>query len=88
MASHLTLEERDRIAQRKCQGVGQNMIAEALNRSPSTISRELRRNRTGGHYFAAQAQERAQRIHQTRGFDGSYKGAERCSSMTPQKRFR
>ncbi len=61
MASHLTIEERDRIAQLKQQGADQKEIARALNRSPSTISRELRRNRTGGEYFAAQAQERARR---------------------------
>jgi len=66
MASHLTMEERDRIAQMRHQGVGQNMIAEALNRSPATISRELRRNGTGGQYFAAQAQGRAQRRRQQR----------------------
>jgi IS30 family transposase len=66
MASHLTLEERDRIAQMRHQGAGQNRIAEALNRSPSTISRELRRNGTGAQYFAAQAQERAQRRRQQR----------------------
>ncbi len=61
MASHLTMEERDRIAQLKQQGADQKEIARALNRSPSTISRELRRNRTRGEYFAAQAQERARR---------------------------
>jgi IS30 family transposase len=42
------------------------MIAEALNRSPATISRELRRNGTRGQYFAAQAQERSQRRRRQR----------------------
>ncbi len=66
MASHVTMEERDRIAQLKQQGADQKEIARALNRSPSTISRELRRNRRGGEYFAAQAQERARRRRQER----------------------
>jgi IS30 family transposase len=60
MASHLTLEERDRIAQLVHQGLEQEEIAARLNRAPSTISRELRRNRTGDEYFAAQAQRQAE----------------------------
>ena len=61
MAQHLTSEERDRIAQLRCRGADQKEIAQALARSPATISRELRRNRTGNQYFAAQAQRRAER---------------------------
>lgn len=60
MASHLTLQERDRIAQLRHHGADQKEIAKALERSPATISRELRRNATEGEYLAAQAQERAQ----------------------------
>jgi IS30 family transposase len=56
MAHHLTLEERDRIAQLRYQGANQKEIARAIGRCPSTISRELRRNRTDGAYYAAQAQ--------------------------------
>lgn len=59
MARHLTMEERDQIAQLKHQGANQQEIARALQRSPSTISRELRRNGSGNEYFAAQAQHRA-----------------------------
>jgi IS30 family transposase len=59
MASHLTMQERDRIAQLKNQGANQKEIARALRRSPSTISRELQRNGSGSEYFAAQAQHRA-----------------------------
>lgn len=66
MANHLTMEERDRIVQLRHQGADQKEIARALNRSPATISRELRRNRIGGEYFAAQAQERARRRRQER----------------------
>ena len=61
MANHLTLEERDRIAQLRHQGADQKEIAHALGRCPATISRELRRNRTDGEYYAAQAQQEAQR---------------------------
>jgi IS30 family transposase len=54
------MEERDRIAQLKHQGANQKEIARALNRSPATISRELRRNCMEDVYFSAQAQRRAQ----------------------------
>jgi IS30 family transposase len=66
MANHLTLEERDRIAQLRQRGAAQKEIAEAVGRCPSTISRELRRNRTGDEYSAAQAQREAQRRRQER----------------------
>ena len=66
MANHLTLEERDRIAQLQHQGADQKEIARAIGRSPSTISRELRRNRKCGGYYAAQAQREAQRRRQER----------------------
>jgi IS30 family transposase len=66
MANHLTLEERDRIAQLRYQGADQKEIARALGRCPATISRELRRNRTGDEYYAAQAQREAQRRRQER----------------------
>jgi IS30 family transposase len=66
MAHHLTLEERDRIAQLRHQGADQKEIAQAVGRCPATISRELRRNRTDGEYLAAQAQREAQRRRQER----------------------
>lgn len=66
MACHLTLEERDRIAQLQYQGANQKEIAKALDRSPATISRELRRNRTTREYFAGQAHRCAQWRRQQR----------------------
>jgi transposase, IS30 family len=66
MAQHLTSEERDRIAQMHHRGADQKEIAQALARSPATISRELRRNRTGDEYFAAQAQQRAEQRRRER----------------------
>jgi IS30 family transposase len=60
MPTHLTIVERDRLAQLRTEGYTQKDIAEQLNRSPSTISRELRRNCTGEKYYAGQAQQCAQ----------------------------
>jgi len=66
MARQLTMEERDRLAQLHQRGFLQNQIAETLGRNPGTISRELARNRVGGEYFAAQAQELAERRRRER----------------------
>jgi len=66
MAGHLTSQERDCIAQLAHQGADQKEIAQALNRSPSTISREMRRNRTDDNYHASQAQQRAERRRRER----------------------
>lgn len=57
MSSHLTMEERDRIAQLLHQGASRAEIGRALGRDKSTIGRELRRNGTGGGYLAGQAQQ-------------------------------
>lgn len=66
MARHLTMEERDRIAQLKQQGASQTEMAQALRRSPSTICRELQRNGLGKEYLAAQAHHRALRRRRER----------------------
>lgn len=66
MASHLTMQERDRIAQLKHQGSKQKEIAAALQRSPATISRELRRNSSEDEYLAGQAQQQAERRRRER----------------------
>jgi IS30 family transposase len=66
MPSHLTVQERDVIAQLRFQGAQQQEIARVVGRSPSTISRELRRNRTGDAYHAAQAQQESQRRRRER----------------------
>lgn len=60
MPRHLTPSDRDRIAQLKQSGFDQQTIANKLDRSPSTISRELRRNSISGEYLPAQAQEQAE----------------------------
>ncbi len=61
MASHLTLEEREVIAQMRRAGKRQTQIARRLGRHESTISRELRRNRSRNGYWAVAAQQKAQR---------------------------
>jgi IS30 family transposase len=60
MASHLALQERELIAQWRAAGQSRRVIAEELDRRPSTISRELRRNRSRGGYFPGSAQLRAE----------------------------
>jgi IS30 family transposase len=66
MASHLTLEERELIAQWRAARQSQRVIAEELDRSPSTISRELRRNRSRSGYFPSSAQGRAEQRRRER----------------------
>ena len=66
MSRQLTVADRDRLAQLQCQGARQKEMATALERSPSTISRELRRNRTGPEYLAAQAQRQAEQRRRDR----------------------
>ena len=61
MASHLTLEEREVIAHMRRAGKMQTQIADRLGRSKSTISRELRRNRSRNGYWAVAAQRKAKR---------------------------
>lgn len=59
---YLSVDERDLIANKFSAGISIRQIARDLLRSPSTISRELRRNAAmGGGYGAASAQRRAQR---------------------------
>ena len=57
--SHLTTEERYTIEKLNSRGESIQGIAEALERAPSTISRELRRNGNPRSYHAQQARKRA-----------------------------
>jgi IS30 family transposase len=66
MAHHLTLEERDRIAQLHQRGADQKEIAKALGRSPGTICRELQRNGKQGEYYAGRAQRAAEQRRRER----------------------
>ncbi len=60
MAHHLTLEEREVVAQMRSGGHNQAEIAQQLGRAESTISRELRRNRSRNGYWAVAAQRKAE----------------------------
>jgi IS30 family transposase len=58
---HLSVEERDHLAVLKGKGYGVRDIARALKRSPSSISRELKRNAppiNTGYYLAHRAHQR------------------------------
>lgn len=55
---HLTIEERESLYLRKNQGKSIRAIARELGRSPSTISRELRRNKTSHRPYSPSAAQR------------------------------
>jgi transposase, IS30 family len=65
MACHLTLQEREKVSQMVHSHSTQAEIARRLKRNPSTISRELRRNRSSNGYWASAAQAKgdARRSH-------------------------
>ena len=54
---YLTPTEREYIMVQRAKGRSITAIAAALGRSKSTISRELKRNNSGGSYSASKAQE-------------------------------
>lgn len=55
----LTLAEREEISRGLAAGTSRRQIAQALQRAPSTISREVARNTTSQSYRATRADERA-----------------------------
>jgi len=61
--THLTQEERYQICTLLREGFSKRYIAWRLNRSPSTISREIKRNRARNGYFAKHAHKLARRWH-------------------------
>lgn len=60
--NHLTLEEREEIRAGLSTKLSIRAIARMLNRSPSTISREVNRNRCRRYYKAVDANNRARRM--------------------------
>src|SRR5689334_16840350 len=58
-ARHLTIEEREAISRELSQGAGIREIASLLERPPSTISREVKRNGGRDAYRAAKAEAAA-----------------------------
>ncbi len=59
--THLTLEEKSQIYTLLREGFSKRYIACRLNRSPSTISREINRNRARNGYFAQHKNKIAQK---------------------------
>ncbi|MBU3848376.1 MAG: helix-turn-helix domain-containing protein [Candidatus Acinetobacter avistercoris] len=60
---HLTKEEKDQIYTLLREGFSKRFIAGRLNRSPSTISREVTRNKARNGYFAKHAHKVALKRH-------------------------
>ena len=57
--SHFTISEREKLLVFRDRGLSIRRIARELGRSPSSVSRELKRNAVrGGHYSPSQAQQR------------------------------
>lgn len=56
---HLTLREREEISRGLAQGESMRRIASLLGRSPSTVSREIDRNKGCSRYRAIDAHDRA-----------------------------
>lgn len=56
---HLSKEERDKLAVHLAQGFSLRAIAQELDRSHTTLGRELKRNTSGPLYFPHRAQEHA-----------------------------
>jgi IS30 family transposase len=61
--THLSPDERDRIAEMHARHQGVSAIARDIGRDKSTVSRELARNGRRGRYGACKAQERADKRH-------------------------
>lgn len=59
--THLTKEERDKLAVLRSRGRTLREIADKLGRNIGTLSRELKRNNSRGAYFPHKAQERAEK---------------------------
>jgi IS30 family transposase len=64
--AHLTLSEREEIRAGLSAKMSIRAIATALNRSPSTISREVQRNRGRRYYKAVDANNRANRMEKAK----------------------
>ena len=55
---HLTIEQRESILENLAAGANKRQIARIIGCSPSTITRELKRNSKRKHYSPSQAQSR------------------------------
>jgi transposase, IS30 family len=76
MASHLTLEEREILAHMKREKKSLTEIARRLGRSKSTVSREVKRNRSRNGYWAAKGQAKAEARRSNRSWTAKLKRRE------------
>ena len=83
---HLTEDERYQIEELLCEGFSQLAIAKRLNRSPSTLSRELQRNQGERGWRPRQAQSKAAMRLVTRGLS-NVKRASKSAWEYAQKRL-
>src|SRR3990167_8833904 len=74
--THLTMEERYQIDDLRGEGFSKSAIAKQLGRSPSTVSREMRRNKGERVWRAHQAQEKAKSRLTKRGQSNARKVSE------------
>jgi IS30 family transposase len=88
MACHLTVEEREVIACMHRAGKMQTQIADELGRDKSTISRELRRNRSRNGYWGQAAQRRAEQRRSERPYCPKMQRAELRRYVTQRLRWR
>src|SRR5215208_8282666 len=77
--THLELEERERLAALKAEGLSLRSIARALGRAASTVSRELRRNALPrGGYLPVHAEGCYRERRQRRAIGGYRSEAQRA----------
>jgi IS30 family transposase len=88
VTNHLTLEEREVIAHMHWAGEMQTQIADRLGRDKSTISRELRRNRSRNGYWGSAAQRKAQRRRSERPWTAKMQRPEVRRYVTERLRWR
>jgi IS30 family transposase len=60
---HFTLEEREKIACFQRENLSLRAMAQALNRSPSSISREIRRNQVANGFYIAEFADKKSKDH-------------------------
>jgi len=61
----LSIEERVTIQLGLAQGFSQRRIARLINRAPSTVSRELRRNREAGSSYSVRTAQQRMRVRRS-----------------------
>jgi len=95
MYHHLGLEEREKLYCLKEQGISLRLIAKKLDRSPASLSRELRRNQLlrkglekfSGIYIPCRAQKKAEKQAMLQRSQASWKGPEVLTYISEKLRL-